>query len=225
MESAGQSIITESISLTTGDEIMIPFGDLRREYRELSTEINAAIRTVLRKGWFVLGNKVEEFEVAFAGYIGDGVHGVGVGSGTEALHLSLVASGVGNGDYVITVPNTFIATTEAISQSGGRTVFVDINPNTYNMDPEQLESAVTSRTKGIVPVHLYGQTADMDPILDIAEKHGLWVVEDACQAHLAEYKGRKAGSMGIAGAFSFYPGKNLGACGEGGTVTWYTSPE
>ncbi|NQV01290.1 MAG: DegT/DnrJ/EryC1/StrS family aminotransferase, partial [Bacteroidia bacterium] len=146
-------------------------------------------------------------------------YSVAVNSGTDALRFIFLALNLKEDDEVITVPNTFIATTEAISQSGGRVVFVDIDPQTYNIDPSKIESAITSKTKGIVPVHLYGQTADMDSILAIAEKHGLWVVEDACQAHLSEYKGRKAGSMGIAAAFSFYPGKNMGACGEGGAVT------
>ena len=142
-----------------------------------------------------------------------------VNSGTDALRFIFLALGLEPGDEVISVPNTFIATTEAISQAGGKIAFVDIYPDTYNMDPDKIEDAITIRTKGIVPVHLYGQPAAMERILAIAQRYGLWVVEDACQAHLAEYKGQKVGSLGIAAAFSFYPGKNLGACGEAGAVT------
>ncbi len=204
---------------------MIVFGDLRREYEELSAEIDAAIRGVCRNGWFVLGKKVEEFEAAFAGYIGGGVSAVGVGSGTEALHLSLVAAGVGNGDRVITVPNTAVPTVSAISLAGAIPLLVDIDPGSYCMDPVQLSEVVKKekrrlgrRLKAIVPVHLYGQSASMEPILEIAKEFELKVIEDACQAHGAMYRGRKVGSFGDYAAFSFYPSKNLGAYGDGGMV-------
>ncbi len=166
---------------------------------------------------FAGGPFVERFEGEFAGFIGAATC-IGVGSGTDALWLALLGLGVGPGDEVITVPNTFIATAEAISFCGAKPVFVDVDPVTHNMDPGRLEAAVTPRTKAVVPVHLFGQTADMDPILEIARRRNLLVVEDACQAHGAEYKGRKAGSIGDAGCFSFYPGKNLGAYGEAGAV-------
>lgn len=204
---------------------MIAFGDLRREYMELSGEIDEAIRSVCRNGWFVLGKKGEEFEAAFAGYIGDGIHAVGVGSGTEAIHLGLVAAGVGNGDYVITVPNTAVPTVSAISLAGAIPLLVDIDPLSYTMDPSLLKDLVKkekkqlgSRLKAIVPVHLYGQSAHMEPIIDVAKEFDLKVVEDACQAHGALYQGGKAGSFGDYAAFSFYPSKNLGAYGDGGMV-------
>jgi dTDP-4-amino-4,6-dideoxygalactose transaminase len=172
---------------------------------------------VLDKTAFAGGPFVERFEQSFAAFCGS-AHCIAVGSGTEALWLSLLGLGVGQGDEVITVPNTFIATAEAISFCGARPVFVDVKEGTYTMDPGLLEGAITPRTKAVIPVHLFGQTADMDPILEIARAHGLFVIEDACQAHGAEYKGKPAGSMGDAGCFSFYPGKNLGAYGEGGAV-------
>ena len=204
---------------------MIAFGDLRREYNELSGEIDEAIRGVCRNGRFVLGKKVEEFEAAFAGYIGDAVHAVGVGSGTEAIHLCLVASGVGNGDYVITVPNTAVPTVSAISLSGAIPLMVDIDPESYTMDPSLLMDMVKkekkrlgSRLKAIVPVHLYGQSAPMEPIVEIAKEFDIRVIEDACQAHGALYHERKVGSLGDYAAFSFYPSKNLGAYGDGGMV-------
>jgi dTDP-4-amino-4,6-dideoxygalactose transaminase len=196
----------------------VPFLDLKAQNRALKAEILPVWEEILDSARFIGGTHVGTFEEEFADACSV-EHCVLVNSGTDALRFIFLALGLKEGDEVITVPNTFIATTEAISQAGGEIVFVDIDPNTYNIDPSKLDAAVTPKTKGIVPVHLYGQTADMDSILAVAEKHGLWVVEDACQAHLAEYKGRKAGSMGIAAAFSFYPGKNLGACGEGGAVT------
>ncbi|MCC7202817.1 MAG: DegT/DnrJ/EryC1/StrS family aminotransferase [Nitrospirae bacterium] len=204
---------------------MIPFGDLSREYRELTGELGQAIRGVCEKGWFVLGEEGERFESAFAKYLGSDVHAVGVGSGTEAIHLALVAAGIEYGDLVITVPNTAVPTVSAISLAGAIPLFVDVDPRSYNMDPAQLREVVTrekrrwgNRLKAIVPVHLYGQCADMDPILEIATEFGLKVIEDACQAHGAEYKGRKAGTMGDYAAFSFYPSKNLGAYGDGGLI-------
>lgn len=175
------------------------------------------IEAVLRSGRFVGGPELEAFEHEFAQRAGS-AHCAGVGSGTDALRFAFLALGVGPGDEVITVPQTFIATTEAISQSGGTIRFVDIHPDTHTLDPGLVEAAVTPRTVGIVPVHLYGRPADMDPILTVARRHGLWVVEDAAQAHGARYRDRPVGTLGDAGCFSFYPGKNLGACGEAGAV-------
>jgi dTDP-4-amino-4,6-dideoxygalactose transaminase len=183
----------------------------------MKAEIDAAIGSVLSRGWFVLGEKVEEFEEAFSQYCGV-PYGVGVGSGTEALRLALTACEIGPGDEVITVSNTCIPTIAAISSAGATPVFVDIDPITYTMDTTQIESRITERTKAILPVHLYGQCADMDPTREIARRHGLVVIEDCAQAHGAEYKGRKAGTMGDVGCFSFYPSKNLGAFGDAGMV-------
>ncbi len=196
---------------------MIPFVDLKAQYASIKPEVDAAIQGVLNSTQFVLGSEVAAFEEEFASYSG-GAHGAGVNNGTSALHLALLAANVGPGDEVITVPFTFVATVAAIGYTGAKTVFVDIDPRTYTMDPAGLEAAITSRTKAILPVHLYGQPADMDPILAIAEKHGLVVIEDAAQAHGAEYKSHRVGSLGDMGCFSFYPGKNLGAYGEGGMV-------
>jgi dTDP-4-amino-4,6-dideoxygalactose transaminase len=195
----------------------IPFLDLRAQHLPLREEIEAAIREVIDSGAFAGGPFVAKFEKDFATFC-QTQFAVGVGSGTEALWLSLLAYGIGPGDEVITVPSSFMATAEAISVCGAKPVFVDIDGQSYTLDPDLLERAVTPRTKAVIPVHLFGQMADMDPILEIARRHGLRVIEDACQAHGAEYKGRKAGSMGDAGCFSFYPGKNLGAFGEAGAV-------
>lgn len=204
---------------------MVPFGDLSREYNEMREELDNAIKDVCEKGWFVLGKKLEIFEDAFAGYIGKGVYAVGTGSGTEAIHLALVAAGVGYGDYVVTVPNTAVPTVSAISFAGAVPLFVDIDPQSFNMDPVSLRDVLAKekkrlgkRLKAVVPVHLYGQSADMDPVMEAAREYGLKVIEDACQAHGAEYKGKKAGSIGDYAAFSFYPSKNLGAYGDGGVV-------
>lgn len=196
----------------------VPFLDLKAQNLMLKAEILPLWEEILDSASFVGGKHVTAFEEEFAKAC-DVAYCISVGSGTDALRFILLALGIQPGDEVITVPNSFIATAETISQAGGKIVFVDIDPDTYNMDPNKIEIAITPKTKGIVPVHLYGQPAGMDAILAIAKKHGLWVVEDACQAHLAEYKGRKAGSMGAAAAFSFYPGKNMGACGEAGAVT------
>ena len=196
----------------------VPFLDLKAQYTEIKDEIDAALQGVLDKTAFAGGPFVAAFEDEFAAYCGV-PHACGVGSGTDALWFALLALGIGPGDEVITVPNTFIATAEAISFTGARPVFVDVDEQTHTLDPALLEAAVTPRTKAVVPVHLYGQPADMDPIMAIARKHGLRVIEDACQAHGAEYKGRRTGSIGDAGCFSFYPGKNLGAYGEAGAVT------
>ena len=196
----------------------IPFVDLKAQYHSIKPEIDAAVVRVFESSQFVLGGEVATFEKEFAAYCGS-ENAMGVNSGTSALHLAMLAAGVGPGDEVITVPFTFVATVAAICYTGAKPVLVDINPRSFTMDPEKLEAAITKKTKAIIPVHLYGQCADMDPILEIAKKHGLVVIEDAAQAHGAEYKGRKAGSIGDMGCFSFYPGKNLGAYGEGGMVT------
>jgi dTDP-4-amino-4,6-dideoxygalactose transaminase len=197
---------------------VIPFVDLKAQYTSIKGEVNAAIQGVLDSCQFTLGSEVAAFEQEFAAYCHT-EHGIGVNSGTSALHLALLAAGIGPGDEVITVPFTFVATVAAIHYSGAKTVFVDIDPRSFTMDANAIEAAITPRTKAILPVHLYGQPADMDPILEIAKRRGLVVIEDAAQAHGAEYKGRRAGSMGDMGCFSFYPGKNLGAYGEGGMVT------
>ena len=196
---------------------MIPFIDLKAQYAAIKGEVDAVVMTVLASGQFVLGEEVAAFEREFAAYCGT-EHAVAVNSGTSALHLALLAAGVGPEDEVITVPFTFVATVSAICYTGARPVFVDVEPITLTMDPARLEAAITPRTKAIVPVHLYGQMAEMASISDIARRHGIPVIEDACQAHGAEYRGRRAGSIGVSGCFSFYPGKNLGACGEGGIV-------
>lgn len=196
----------------------VPFLDLKAQYAAMKDEIDAAVHDVMDNTAFAGGRFVAEFEESFAAFC-EAPHAIGVGSGTEALWFALLAMDIGAGDEVITVPNTFIATTEAISFCGATPVFVDVDPHYYTMDPAKLEAAITPRTKAVIPVHLYGQTADMDPILEIARRHSLRVIEDACQAHGAAYKGKKAGSMGDAGCFSFYPGKNLGAFGEGGGIT------
>lgn len=194
-----------------------PYLDLAAHHAPLRSDISRVIEEVIDAGAFAGGPFVSRFETAFASYCGVG-HCVGVGSGTDALWLALLALGIGPGDEVITVPMTFIATAEAITRTGARPKFVDIDPLTYTMDPVGLERAITPRTKAILPVHLFGQMADMDPILDFAREYGIPVVEDAAQAHGAEYRGRRAGSLGEAGCFSFYPGKNLGALGEAGAV-------
>lgn len=196
---------------------MIPFVDLKAQYQGIRNEVNAAIQGVLDSCQFTLGSEVVSFEKEFAEYSRAKL-GIGVNTGTSALHLALLAAGVGPGDEVITVPFTFVATVSAIAYTGARPVFVDIDPVTFTMDPSALEAAITDKTKAVIPVHLYGQCADMDPILEIARRRGLVVIEDACQAHGAEYKGRRAGSLGDMGCFSFYPGKNLGAYGEAGMV-------
>lgn len=200
------------------DLMEIPFLDLKTQHRPLKGEILALWSEILDSAGFIGGKYVEDFEHGFAEACGTR-HCLAVNSGTDALRFILLALGLEPGDEVITVPNTFIATGEAISQAGGTIVFVDIDPATGNIDPRKIEAAITPRTKGIVPVHLYGNPAEMEAVQAIAEKFGLWVVEDACQAHLAEYKGMRAGAMARAAAFSFYPGKNLGACGEAGAVT------
>ena len=195
----------------------VPLVDLKRQYLSVKKEIDRAIQEVIDKSAFIMGENVEEFENEFAEFCGV-EYGVGTSSGTTALHLALVVCGIKQGDEVITVPYTFIATTEAVSHTGAKVVFVDIEDRSYTMDPEKIEKVITERTKAIVPVHLFGQPADMDKIIEIAKKHNLIVIEDACQAHGAEYKGKKVGSLGDIACFSFYPGKNLGAYGDAGMV-------
>jgi len=196
----------------------IPLVDLKAQYRAIKPEIDAAIQRVLDKTAFILGEEVETFEVAFADYV-HAAGAVGVASGTAALHLALLACGIGPGDEVITAAHTFFATAEAISVTGARPVFVDVDPQTYLIDPNRVEDAITPRTRALLPVHLYGQAADMDAMLDIARRHDLWLIEDAAQAHGATYRERRCGSIGHLACFSFYPGKNLGAYGDGGIVT------
>ena len=196
---------------------MIPFMDLKKQYEAIRAEIEPAVLKTLASTQFVLGKEVEAFEKEFAAFSGV-THGVALNSGTSALHLALLAAGIGPGDEVITTPATFVATVAAIVYTGATPVFVDIDPESYTIDPAGIEEKISDRTRVILPVHLYGQTADMDPILAIAKKHGLVVIEDAAQAHGAEYRGKRAGSMGDIGCFSFYPGKNLGAYGEGGML-------
>jgi dTDP-4-amino-4,6-dideoxygalactose transaminase len=196
---------------------MIPFLDLKAQYETIKDEIRPAIDGVLASTQYTLGREVAAFEEEFAAYTG-AAFGVAVNSGTSALHLALLAAGVGPGDEVITVPSTFVATVAAIDYTGARAVLVDVDPRTLNMDPALIEAAITERTKALLPVHLHGHPADLDPILAIARRHSLSVIEDAAQAHGARYKDRPVGSIGDLGCFSFYPGKNLGAYGEGGMV-------
>lgn len=203
--------------MSTTSPVRVPFLDLKAQYRSIKPEIDAAIANILETSQFVLGDEVAGLEREFAAYSG-AAHGIGVSSGTSALHLALLAAGVGPGDEVITVPNTFVATVAAIRYTGARAVYVDIDPVTFTMDPSRIEAAITPRTKALLPVHLYGQPADMGPILEIARRRGLKVIEDAAQAHGARYQGRPVGSLADLACFSFYPGKNLGAYGEGGMV-------
>jgi dTDP-4-amino-4,6-dideoxygalactose transaminase len=204
--------------MTAPAATVVPYFDLKAEYASLRDEVLTALDRVCRNASFILGEEVEAFEKQFAALC-ETKHCIALNSGTSALHLGLLALGVQPGDEVITTPNTFIATAEAITYCGARPVFVDVDPATANLDPKLIERAITRQTKAIVPVHLYGRAADMDPILEIASRHRLGVLEDACQAHGARYRGRRAGSIGHAAAFSFYPSKNLGAYGEGGALT------
>jgi dTDP-4-amino-4,6-dideoxygalactose transaminase len=198
--------------------MLVPHFDLKKQFSSLRDEIREALDRVCSNTSFILGEEVSEFEKEFAAYCGV-KYCVALNSGTSALHLALLALGVKPGDEVITTPNTFIATAEAICYAGAKPVFVDIDPKTGNLDPALIELAITDRTKAILPVHLYGRPADMEPILETARKRSLVVIEDACQAHGARYRGRRVGSIGHAAAFSFYPTKNLGAYGEGGALT------
>ena len=196
----------------------IQFVDLVAQYQQLKPEIDAAMAKVCARGDFILGEDVKLFEQEFAAFC-KAPHCLTVANGTEALQLALLACGVGPGDEVITCTHTFIATVLAIHQTGAKPVLVDCDPETYTINAAEVARAITPRTKAIIPVHLYGQPADMDPILELARRHKLYVIEDACQAHGAEYKGRRCGTMGDIAAFSFYPGKNLGAYGDGGALT------
>jgi dTDP-4-amino-4,6-dideoxygalactose transaminase len=198
--------------------VKVKFVDLGAQHKPLEAELKEVFSRVLANGSFVLGPEVEKFEKMFATYCG-AEHCVTVTNGTAAIQLVLQGLGIGPGDEVITVAHTFIATAEAINAAGAKPVFVDIDPVSYTMDPTKLEKAINAKTKAIIPVHLYGQPADMDAINAIAAKHNIPVIEDSCQAHGAKYKGKPTGSLGKAACFSFYPGKNLGACGEGGAVT------
>jgi len=197
--------------------IGIPFLDLVAPHRSLEDELVAAFRRALQSASFVGGSEVTAFEQEFATFV-TATHAVAVNSGTDALRFAYMALGIRAGDEVLTVPNTFIATTEALTQAGATIRFVDVTPGTLTMDPSAAAAAIGPRTVGIVPVHLYGQPADMDPLLALARQRGLWIVEDAAQAHGAAYRGKPSGTLGSLAAFSFYPGKNLGACGEGGAV-------
>lgn len=200
-----------------GETMNIPFVDLKAQYRSLQPQVDEAIQSVLDRTAFIMGPEVSAFENAFAEYIGV-KHVIGVGSGTAALRLALEVLGIGPGDEVITTPDTYFATCEAISHVGADVRFVEADAKTYNLDPKQLEAAISDKTKAIMPVHLYGQAADMGPIVEIARKHGLFVIEDAAQAHGATYKGQRVGTFGDIACFSFYPGKNLGAYGDGGAI-------
>jgi len=195
----------------------VPFHDLKAVNDSIASELDVACQRVMKSGRFILGQEVEAFEAEFAAYCGV-KHCIGVASGTEALQLALLACGIGRGDEVITVAHTAMPTALAIAATGAAPVFVDIDPQTYTLDPEQLAGAITQKTRAILPVHLYGHCADMDAILAIAARHNLSVIEDAAQAHGSSYKGKKAGSIGQLGCFSFYPSKNLGACGDAGAV-------
>jgi dTDP-4-amino-4,6-dideoxygalactose transaminase len=197
--------------------MIVPFVDLKAQYRTIAAEVEAAMNRVVADADFILGADVDGFEQEFARFC-EAENAVGLDSGTSALELALRAYGIGDGDEVITASHTFIATAAAISYTGARPILVDIDRDTYSIDPEQIEAAITRRTKAIVPVHLYGQPADLEPILSIARKHNLIVIEDACQAHGARYKGKSVGALGDVGCFSFYPGKNLGAYGDAGMV-------
>lgn len=197
---------------------MIPFSEVKTQYQYLKQEMQQAFDEVFEASWFILGKNVEAFEREFAQYCA-AKHGIGVGSGTEAIHLALLACGVQPGDEVITVANTAVPTISAISFAGATPVFVDIDPASYTMNPAQIEQKISAKTRVILPVHLYGQPADLEPILAIARRYNLRVIEDACQAHGAEYLHQKVGALGDLGCFSFYPSKNLGAYGDGGLVT------
>ncbi|MFS0515829.1 DegT/DnrJ/EryC1/StrS family aminotransferase [Nostoc sp. UIC 10607] len=196
---------------------MIPFVDLKAQYLSIKEEIDTAVLKVLDSSQFILGSEVAAFEQEFAQYC-NADYSIALNTGTSALHLALLAAGIGPGDEVITTPFTFVATVAAIVYTGATAVFVDIDPVSYTIDVSKIEQAITAKTKAILPVHLYGQPADMNAIIEIARRHGLTVIEDAAQAHRAEYKGQRVGSIGDMGCFSFYPGKNLGAYGEGGAI-------
>jgi dTDP-4-amino-4,6-dideoxygalactose transaminase len=210
--------VTKGSSKLSKNNSVVPFLDLLSSNRELKAEIEAAVERVVESGFYLLGKELDSFESEFAQYVAV-KHCVGVGSGLDALHLALRAFGVGPGDEVLVPSNTYIATWLAVTYAGARPIPVEPDERTYNLDAKRIEAAITSRTKAVVPVHLYGQPADMDPIVEIAQKYKLWVLEDAAQAHGARYRGKRVGGIGDAAAWSFYPGKNLGALGDGGAVT------
>ncbi len=197
--------------------IKVPFGNLARQYKNYKSEIENSINSVLKSGYFILGENVKKFEIEFSAYCGS-KYGIGVGSGTEALHIALIACGVKHGDEVITVANTAIPTVSAISSTGATPVFIDIEEDSYNINVDLIEEKITKKTKVILPVHLYGNPCKMDKIITLANKYKLRVIEDCAQAHGSEYKGKKVGTFGDLGCFSFYPSKNLGAYGDGGMI-------
>jgi dTDP-4-amino-4,6-dideoxygalactose transaminase len=203
--------------MSTTTSVAVPFADLQAQYLSIKAEIDAAIAEVIRTSAFIRGPFVERFEEAFARTVGT-EHCVSCANGTDALYIAMHALGVQPGDEVIVPAHSWIATSETVTQAGGKVVFCDTDADTFTIDPSRIEALITSRTVGIIPVHLYGQPADMDPIMSIARRHGLWVLEDCAQAHLARYRGRPVGSFGIAASFSFYPGKNLGAMGDAGAI-------
>jgi dTDP-4-amino-4,6-dideoxygalactose transaminase len=209
----------KSIKSTTGKspEWNIPNVDLKQQYESIKSQIQAAINQVFQQSWFILGKQVQNFEKEFSQYC-ETSYGIGVASGTEALYLALKALDIGQGDEVITAPNTAVPTALAISMTKAKPVFTDIDAKTYTLDPNLLKKTLSKKTKAIIPVHLYGQMADMTPLMDIAHNNKIPIIEDACQAHGALYKGKKAGSLGLLGCFSFYPSKNLGAYGDGGMI-------
>ena len=196
---------------------MIVMNDFKREYAAINEEVMPAIRRVLKSGWYVLGDEVNKFEQEFSKYVGTRF-GVGVNSGSDALYLAVRALDVSRGDEVITVSHTMISTVDAIARNGAKPVFVDVDPSTYVMDASRIEAKISKKTKAIIPVHLYGHPVDMDPLTELARKYGLYVIEDACQAHGSRYKGAVVGSIGDIGCFSFYPTKNLGAYGDAGMI-------
>lgn len=208
--------MAEGVAVAAADE-GVPFADLYAQYTSIRPEIDAAIAGVIRSSAFIRGPYVEAFEREFAAAIGAS-HCVSCGNGTDAIYIAMHALGLRPGDEVITTAHSWIATSETITQAGGRVVFCDTHSDSFNIDVTRLESLITPRTVGIIPVHLYGQAADMDEVLALARKHRLWIIEDCAQAHLATYKGRRVGTMGIAATFSFYPGKNLGAMGDAGAI-------
>ncbi|MBY0292316.1 MAG: DegT/DnrJ/EryC1/StrS family aminotransferase [Alphaproteobacteria bacterium] len=207
-----------ALSVSTTKDVTVPFLDLHEAYQELKSELTEAFHKVMNSGWYILGEETSKFENEFSSFCGVR-HCIGVGNGLDALHLILKAYDIGEGDEVIVPSNTFIATWLAVSYVGAKIIPVEPNEKTYNIDPQNIESAITSKTKAIIPVHLYGQPADMDEINAIAKKYGLWVIEDAAQAHGAFYKDKRTGSLGHVAGFSFYPGKNLGAYGDAGAIT------
>ena len=196
---------------------MIDFSGLLQQYNEIKEEIESAVNRVLASGWYIMGEELTKFEEEFSQYTNTG-YSIGVNSGSDALLLAIMALGIGNGDEVLTVSHTFISTVDSIVRSGAKPIFIDIEPDTYCIDPAQIEQNITKRTKAIIPVHLYGHSANMSPIMEIAKKYNLHVIEDACQAHGAKYEGKNLGGIGDIGCFSFYPTKNLGAYGDAGMV-------